>query len=282
MMVTIGQVYNKAIKDGKQFSVLSSDLRLLIAHNEGLARQIDVLLYKDRILRNPQLFDEQFARLSKGEPVEYILNEAMFLDYKLYVDPRVLIPRPETEELVANLTETISDYYDPRNYLVVADIGTGSGAIAIAIKDIFKNWVVIASDINQDALDVARQNIKSHNLQITTMIGPSLQPYIDSKTNLDIILCNPPYLTDPSTVQESVKQYEPSAALWLTKGQSVYEDLFRNYAKVKKGSLLMAFEIDPDLADWLTTLMKRMLIEYEYKFVDDIYGIKRFLFVFCK
>ena len=83
-------------------------------------------------------------------------------------------------------------------------------------------------------------------------------------------------------VQESVKAYEPAEALYLDKDNSVYEDIFRDYRKVKKGTLLMAFEIGYDLKEYLTDLMKRYLEDYEYEFLPDLNGLTRFLFVFCK
>ncbi len=79
-----------------------------------------------------------------------------------------------------------------------------------------------------------------------------------------------------------MKSYEPAEALYLDKQNSVYEEIFRDYRKVKKGTLLMAFEIGYDLEEYLTDLMKRYLEDYEYEFVSDLNGLTRFLFVFCK
>jgi release factor glutamine methyltransferase len=225
---------------------------------------------------------EQIERLKKDEPVEYIIHEADFLGRHLYVDERVLIPRSETEELVSHISEKIGDFYDPRNYLVCADIGTGSGAIALALKDAFPNWLLVASDISSDALAVAQKNFKDSGLAIDSYLGDALTPYIEHKLNLDILVSNPPYIRDPKDAQASVRNFEPAQALWLEEGNSVYDKVFRDYQKVKRGSLYMAFEISPDLEEWLKTLMSRYLKDYEAEFVKDLNGLTRFLFVYLK
>ena len=79
-----------------------------------------------------------------------------------------------------------------------------------------------------------------------------------------------------------MKNYEPASALYLTEDNNVYEDIFRDYKKVKKGSMLMAFEIGYDLKDMLTKLMAKYLEDYDYEFVEDFNGLTRFLFVFCR
>ena len=281
-MPKIYDVYLNAMNKGKEKGVLSGDIRTLIAYDMGFSAPIDTLLHKDEEMREIEKFNAQFARLLNNEPVEYIINEATFLQHKLYVDPRVLIPRMETQELVANLSEKILNYYDPRNYLVVADIGTGSGAIALALKAMFPNWIMLASDLSPDALEVAKKNFDTYGERVTVLEGRSLEPFIEAKTNLDIIVSNPPYILNKEEVQESVKAFEPESALYLDTNASVYEDIFRDYQKVKKGSLLMAFEIGYDLKDYLTQLMAKYLRDYEFEFVDDLNGLPRFLFVFCR
>lgn len=281
-MPKIYEAYLKAMNQGKEHGVSSQDIRVLIAHEMGYAEPIDTLFHKDDEFTKIQEFERDFAKLIQRMPVEYVINEATFLHTKLYVDQRVLIPRMETQELIANLSEKIMDYYDPRNYLVVADIGTGSGAILCALRSLFPNWLLVGSDVSKDALEVARKNIKDYNVNATLLEGKSLQPYIDAKMNLDIIISNPPYIINKEEVQDSVKDYEPEGALYLTPENNVYEDIFKNYKKVKKGSLLMAFEIGYDLEDMLTKMMKEYLEDYEYEFIKDLNGLTRFLFVFCR
>ena len=281
-MPKIYDVYLNAMNSGKESGVTSQDIRVLIAHEMGYLEPIDTLYHKDDEFTKIEQFEADFAKLLQGMPVEYVINEATFLHTKIYVDPRVLIPRMETEELVANLSEKILDYYDPRNYLVCADIGTGSGAILCALWSMFPNWLLVGSDMSSAALEVAKKNVQEHNVRANLLQGKSLTPYIEAKMNLDIIISNPPYILNKDEVQDSVKRYEPEEALYLTIENSVYEDIFRDYKKVKKGTLFMAFEIGYDLEGYLTDLMNKYLEDYEYEFMKDLNGLTRFLFVFCK
>ena len=278
-MPKIFEVYNKALQEGKDAGVLSNDVRILIAQDNGFKEPIDTLFYRDSEMKNLDLFEKQFKRLLQGEPVEYISETASFLQFKLHVDRRVLIPRMETQELVAKISENISNWFDPRNFLVCADIGTGSGAIAIALKSLFPNWIVSASDTSKDALDVARGNAEKYNLPIHFYEGDSLEPYIKENMNLDIIVSNPPYILNAEEVQDSVKDFEPGSALWLDKENSVYEKIFRNVYKVKKGEMMLFFEIGYDLEDYLLSLMNKYLKDYDYSFEKDLNGLTRFLFV---
>ena len=278
-MPKIFEVYNKALNEGKEAGVLSNDIRILIALDNGFKEPIDTLFYRDSEMKNLPLFEEQFKRLLQGEPVEYIAEVASFLQFKLHVDRRVLIPRMETQELVAKISERISDWFDPRNFLVCADVGTGSGAIAVALKSLFPNWLCSGSDISKDALDVARGNAQKYNLPIHFYEGDSLEPYIKENMNLDIIVSNPPYILNKDEAQDSVKNFEPASALWLDKNDSVYEKIFRDVYKVKKGEMMLFFEIGYDLEDYLVSLMKKHLKDYDYTFEKDLNGLTRFLFV---
>ena len=280
-MPKISDVYLQAMKAGKEAGVTSQDIRVLIAHEMGFAAPIDTLYHKDEEFTKNEQFQADFAKLMQGMPVEYVINEATFLHTKIYVDRRVLIPRMETEELIATLSERIMDYYDPRNYLVCADIGTGSGAILCALHSLFPNWLLVGSDISSQALEVAKKNVIDHGVKANLLQGPSLEPYIAARMNLDIIVSNPPYIINRDEVQESVKRYEPAEALYLDKEHSVYEEIFRDYKKVKKGTLLMAFEIGYDLVDYLTGLMEKYLEDYEFEFIKDLNGLDRILLVFC-
>lgn len=278
-MSTIGDVYKAAYEKGKEVGVTPNEVRLLMMKCEGLSSEIDVIIHKEREMRNEATFAEYFDKLLKGEPIEYITHQTQFLEQTFYVDERVLIPRGETEELVALLTERIGDYYDPRNFLCCADIGTGNGAIAISVKRFFPNWMVYGNDISQDALDVANKNKDICASNINLYLGDGLTPYIERKMFLDIIISNPPYILNKEDAQASVRDYEPSQALWLDKENSLYEKIFRDAHLVKRGGLTMFFEISPDLEDYLKDLMRKYLTDYEYEFIDDLNGFKRFLLV---
>ena len=281
-MPSIGEAIKEMHALYKDKGVTAQDLRYLVMVNEDFNEPIDVLFAKDKEMVHYALFKEQAKRLGNNEPVEYIVGTASFLGHNLKVNRDVLIPRGETEELVSLLSERISDFYNPKNYLVVGDIGTGSGCIPIGIHDNFPNWLLIASDISSDALEVAKTNFEKEGVHVQTLEGDALKPYIDNHINLDIIVANPPYILSKEDAQESVRDFEPASALWLIKGQSVYESIFHDYKKVKKGALTMFFEISPDLEGWLISLMEEYLEDYTYSFHKDLNGDTRFLIVDLK
>ena len=281
-MPKIGDLYKQQYELCKPFGVLSADLRILIAHNEGFEQQIDVIYHKEDEMKHPSVFLSQCERLRKGEPVEYIINESQFLGKNLYVDKNVLIPRNETEEMVSYLSQKVSSYFDPRNYLMVGDIGTGSGAIILGVKSLFPNWVCAASDIKEEALKVAKKNFERYSIQVDTRLGDALDPWIKDNTKFDILISNPPYILHKEDAQQSVIDYEPDSALWLTEENDVYEKIFRDVYKVKRGALLLVFEISPDLVSHLNQLMEKYLHDYECEFIKDLSGFDRFLFVYLK
>ncbi len=280
-MPKISDALKEAWDYGKDRGVEPIDLRLLVMKDEGFVEQIDVLLNKEKEMKNYSLFNKQYHQLIDDDmPVEYILHEADFLGQKLYVDENVLIPRGETEEMIAKLSENISKFYEPRMYLVCGDVGTGSGCIPIAIKSYFPNWSIVASDISPKALEVAKKNFHANNMNVQTLLGDALTPYIENKINLDIIISNPPYILNKDDAQSSVKRYEPASALWLDLNHSVYESIFRDYKKVKKGDILMVFEISPDLEDYLRSLINKYMDKPEFYFEKDLNGFTRFLFIY--
>ncbi len=149
-----------------------------------------------------------------GKPVQYIINEAVFMDLILFVDERVLIPRSETEELVHwieldNKHENIS-----KNVL---DIGTGSGCIPIYLKRKFQNWTILGLDISKEALDVAKMNANKYETEIFWMHGDFLHENLNVLDKLDIIVSNPPYIpmSESFLMGSNVINYEPQSALFV-------------------------------------------------------------------
>jgi release factor glutamine methyltransferase len=156
------------------------------------------------------------GELMEGKPVQYVLHEAWFKGMKFYVDERVLIPRPETEELVDWVEEEIrTSKYEVKTIL---DIGTGSGCIAIALKNKLPGITIYACDTSGPALEVAKQNASAHDAAIHFI-------HLDFLNNeernalplVDLIVSNPPYipLQDKKDMHVNVVQYEPSSALFV-------------------------------------------------------------------
>ena len=161
--------------------------------------------------------EEIYTKLANHIPAQYIIGHAEFFGMQLKVDERVLIPRPETEELVELIfAENLKDN------LRVLDIGTGSGAIALALAKNRADWSVTAADISQDALDLASENAKSLDLEIT-FIKSDCFSEISSK--YDIIVSNPPYISreEQEEVGLNVLHSEPHLALFTDEdGLAIY------------------------------------------------------------
>ena len=164
-----------------------------------------------------QFVEEIYKKLAEHVPAQYIIGHAEFFGMQLKVDERVLIPRPETEELVdLILTE------NPEKNLKVLDIGTGSGAIALALAKNRPDWSVTAADISQDALDLSLENANAQNLNLS-FIKSDCFSEISSK--YDIIVSNPPYISreDQEEVGLNVLHSEPHLALFADEdGLAIY------------------------------------------------------------
>lgn len=152
-------------------------------------------------------------RLQQQEPIQYVIEEAWFYYERFHVNSNVLIPRPETEELVDWVIDDIKD-----KKLTVLDIGTGSGCIAITIKKNCPQAQVTACDISQDALDIAQKNAHQLLAPITLVNIDFLDPATWSQLPcVDVIVCNPPYIpiAQKDVMDGHVTKYEPHLALFV-------------------------------------------------------------------
>jgi release factor glutamine methyltransferase len=161
--------------------------------------------------------DAMVARRRTGEPVQYVLGSWAFRRLDLMVDRRVLIPRPETELVVEAALEAARSRPPP---VVLADLGTGSGAIALALADELPlaGTTVWATDVSPDALDVARANLAGlgragANVRLAAGAWFSALP-ADLAGSLDVLVSNPPYVADTGAVEETVVRWEPAGALF--------------------------------------------------------------------
>jgi release factor glutamine methyltransferase len=181
------------------------------------SKKTERMLYKNAALTNDEekQLNNYTERLLQHEPVQYVLNESWFCGLKFDVDKNVLIPRPETEELVEWI---ITDCKFPVDELKILDIGSGSGCIPIAIKRRLRKAEVWACDISPEALELAKKNA----VTLGTAINFIQLNFLDRKQwkilpAFDIIVSNPPYIPgkDRETMQPNVLQYEPAIALFV-------------------------------------------------------------------
>lgn len=217
------------------------------------------------------------GRLMRHEPVQYVLNESWFCGLRLYVDENVLIPRPETEELVEWI---ISNCKFPVDELTILDIGTGSGCIAIALKRRIRKAEVWACDVSPAALEIAKRN----TVTLGTDVKFTRFDFLDRQgwhqlPSFDIIVSNPPYVpeSDKGQMQPNVLQYEPATALFVPDNDPiVFYRAIAEFGKTHlKNSGSIYTEIHENLGETTTALFRSYGYEAEIK--KDMQGKERML-----
>lgn len=252
------------------------DAELLLQHRLGLTRAA-LLANPTRRLASDELEDYQnlITRRRLHEPVQYITGVQEFYGLNLRVTPAVLIPRPETEHLVEAVLERL-----PHDRLVtIADIGTGSGAIALTLAAHLPQAAITAIDLSPMALDVARANAEALELSsrvrfLDSDLLASLSPS-ETHAGFDAIVSNPPYvsITDAPELHPQVREYEPSSALFAgADGLEVYRRLVPQAAEALKPGGLLAMEIGHGQTEALAILLAGWK---DVIFVDDLQGIPR-------
>jgi len=234
--------------------------------------------------KNKKLSDNQqellyniLQGLEKKEPIQYVLNTAYCRELKFYVDKNVLIPRSETEELIA----LIVDKYRKKKSKIL-DIGTGSACIAISLKKELENSDIMAIDISEEALQVAKKNAK--DLQVSLkferidILNREKWDFVTDSA-LDIVVSNPPYVrnSEKEQMQTNVLDYEPEQALFVTdENPLLFYDAIADFSlrKLKENGVLF-FEINEFLAKDLQSLLEKKGYR-EIKIIQDIHEKNRF------
>jgi release factor glutamine methyltransferase len=221
------------------------DAEVLLAHSLGL-RRLDLYLKFDRQLTEAELaaYRELVARRGKGEPVAYLVGHKEFMGLEFAVTPAVLIPNPDTEVLVQRAVEIAREAGRP---LRLADVGTGSGCIAIAVAHYAPNVDVVASDVSPAALGVAAQNVSAHGLagRIQLVCGDLMAPFVGS---FDLVCANLPYIAAGSALAPEVVA-QPARALFAEANGSalVTRLLAEAPARLTPGGRALA-ELDASIA----------------------------------
>lgn len=221
-----------------------------------------------------QFVEEIFKKLAEHIPAQYIIGHAEFFGMQLKVDERVLIPRPETEELVKLiLTENLKDN------LKVLDIGTGSGAIALALAKNRPDWSVTAADISRDALELATENAKRQDLDLT-FIRTDCFSEISSK--YDIIVSNPPYISraDEVEVGLNVLHSEPHLALFADEdGLAIYRRIAEDSKDYLNDGGKIYLEIGYKQGQSVPALFMENLPEKRVRTLKDQFGQDRMVVI---
>ncbi|HAR6048186.1 TPA: peptide chain release factor N(5)-glutamine methyltransferase [Staphylococcus pseudintermedius] len=216
--------------------------------------------------------NDGLSQLLTGMPVQYVVGQSEFYGRQFKVNSDVLIPRPETEEVVHYFLTQLAAAK------VVADIGVGSGAIAITLKAERPELRVIATDISFQALAVARENAQRLQRDITFLQGNALQPLIDQDVRLDGLISNPPYIGEHerTLMDNSVIQYEPHVALFAAQeGYQVYAAILRDLPHVMQDGAPVVFEIGFKQGAQLTRMMQQLYPHITPEVINDINGHAR-------
>jgi len=267
-------------------------VRLILSHVCGLSYNQQILC-KDKQI--PEKEKEEIyaivSRLKKMEPIQYILGETEFYSLPIKVNPSVLIPRPETEELVyiiiKNVTSAynnkMSDRAENRQPIQILDIGTGSGCIAIALAKHIPDAVVTAIDISETALQKAKENALLNNVDIC-FLKVDILNILKAKElingSFDIIVSNPPYIKDEEKrfMSANVIDYEPHQALFVSDEDPLL--FYKAIAEFAKQKLtpegMIYFEINPTCDMMIIEMLSEKGFAYS-EIISDLSGKNRFI-----
>lgn len=221
------------------------------------------------------MIDADMQRLVQHYPPHYLLGYAEFFDHRLKVTEATLIPRPETEELVALCLAKTSE-----ETLNVVDIGTGTGAIAISLKAARKNWRVSATDLSLEALAVAKENAEHEQTTINFYHGDTLEPVMDQ--TFDVIISNPPYISraEWSVMDQSVRTYEPKMALFAEEdGLAIYQKIAKEASQLLASDGQLFLEIGFQQGAAVKAILEQAFPTKKVRIKKDMAGNDRMIFV---
>ncbi len=261
----------------------------VMAYLVELSRMERYALYASFKEEMPEELEKTFyagmERILQDEPMEHVLGYTWFYGYRFIVNEDVLIPRVETEELCANVLARMDEYFADNKEISAADVGTGSGAIAITLCKEEPKVNMIATDISEEALVTARRNAELNEADVSFVAGDMLKPLIERGVKLDVLVSNPPYIPSEEKMEKSVVDFEPHVALFGGEdGLKFYREIFRDCRAVLKEKAFMAFEMGYDQRERMSKLVEEMLPGWEYEILKDINNKDRMLFVYrnCK
>jgi release factor glutamine methyltransferase len=255
---------------------------LLLRHYSGFERAAMLARMRDTLDENVwTAFRNAVTRHGDGEPIQYIIGSEEFYGRRFAVNEHVLIPRPETEELVQGTLERLGRMFPQAEKLELADIGTGSGAISVSLKLERPGLRVTATDLSSEALGVARENAARLGAEIEFIQGDLLGPLILQKKKVDAVISNPPYipLADQAWMSDVVTGHEPHLALFAGEdGLDLYRQFMEELPLVLKERALVGFEIGAGQGEAVAALLKNSFPHATVEIVFDINGKDRMVF----
>lgn len=302
--LTIREAYSEASSFLEKHRVMEAAncAQLLLEHVLGVSRSELLLKWREMFpVEHWREWNNLLERKAAGEPVQYITGEQEFYGLPFTVSPAVLIPRPETELLVEQVVETgrllwpqacgsaqtqsggaAGEEAEQGKEMepLIADIGAGSGAIAVSLAVLCPKWRLLSSDISPAALTVAKANAERHGVsgRIGFFEGDLLQPYIDRALPLDAVVSNPPYIPDADEegLQPEVRLFEPRSALYGgADGLVLYRRLIAQLPELPRMPSLVGLEVGQGQADAVAGLLREAAEWDEVRIIPDLAGIDR-------
>ena len=245
-----------------------------ISKIEYLCLASNYTLTTDELLK----LEDVIKQLKDEKPIQYILCEADFLDFKFQVNENILIPRPETEQLVL----LAKKFLDANSYIpnTILDIGTGSGCIAIAMKKLFPQSNVIGIDLSKSAIDLAEKNARKYELDVEFYQLDILKDDFNLY-NYDVLISNPPYVLEyeKDEMNDNVTKWEPHSALFVPNEDPLifYKKIINEFF-INRKSKFAFFEINP-LSYQLLVVFLNSFSSLSYSFFNDYNDKIRYLVI---
>ncbi len=275
LLQELRKLYHKDLEQYYPAAEIDSILDILLEHYLGIGRFVLAMQPRYNLTREEeQPMIDALNRLINEEPVQYITGSEHFFGLDFKVNPNVLIPRPETEDLIRWILEDLSD---SKKQLNILDIGTGSGNIAISLASHLSDARVYALDISSEALETAKENAENIGVNIQFVQG-DIRTLDELGILFDIIVSNPPYvrISESNMMKNNVKKYEPWDALFVPDEAPLlfYERIADFGRKNLKPGGLLYLEINQYLGEDVLQLLKSK--DYEHgELKADLFGKDR-------
>ncbi len=280
--VTVGQLVAQGTRELKAAGVDSAHFdasNLLAAALEVELRHIPALRNNSVPPATQQLFAKHLQQRTQREPLQYIIGDTEFYGLRFKCDVRAMVPRPETETLVAVVIDLITAL-DGKP--VVADIGTGTGVIAICLAHALPEATVYATDSSPQALDLARENVELHSLADRVILlppGSGLQPLLAAQLHesVEVLVSNPPYVESGqiNQLQPEIRDFEPRAALdGGPDGLHCYRQLLPECRQLPQLGLIV-LEVGQGQAEAVCSIGQESFPSAQVETIPDLSGIQR-------
>ncbi|MFP4478540.1 MAG: peptide chain release factor N(5)-glutamine methyltransferase [Candidatus Izemoplasmatales bacterium] len=278
-MATYKQILEKGKKLTRKAHKETSATELLLLHFSKLEPTDLYLQFDDEMPEQEAnaFFQGLSLYLDKNLPVQQIIGYVYFYGHKFKVSNQALIPRFETEELVANVLLLYDEYFGNQKVSLV-DVGTGSGCLAIALAKEESNFNVSATDISNEALALAKENAKLLDVDIDFYQGDMIQPILNQK--FDILVSNPPYIPMNEQVDALILDNEPHIALFGGEdGLFFYRQIIKDSKKILNDQAIIGFEHAYDKLEAIQAIAKETYPDAKIFTLKDMQGLDRMTFI---